>query len=330
MSENEFILLLSKQLSGDLRPEELAALKQWQSQSPENEQFAADMQAVWAQSAGYEKTFAPTLDADFNKIKAQIQVAQPSPLRVTWMRPLLRAAAAIALLITVVAGWQYFANPSTDLLMVAAGQAEKKQVLLPDGSQVWLRKGATLSFTAHFSGTERLVQLQGEAYFDIQHDAARPFKVNLDQGGQVTVLGTQFGINQTAAQTSVLVRSGKVRFAPASQSDGPVLVAQQKAIFKPTDQQIRVTKVPSLNEFSWQTGGLEFVNTPLEQVVLDLQQFYKVTIVLRNADIALCPHSAPLTSQPIEKVLETLALTHQLKVAKTGERSFELSGVGCQ
>lgn len=330
MSENEFILLLSKRLSGDITAQELVILEQWQAQSPDNEQFAADMQAVWAQSAGFQKTFSPALEADFNKIKAQIQVAPPKPLRVTWMRPLLRAAAAIALLVTVMVGWQYFAHSSTDIQVLAAGQAEKKQVLLPDGSQVWLRKGATISFPKHFSGTERLVQLTGEAYFEIQHDATHPFKVNLEQGGQVTVLGTQFGISQSSEQTTVLVRSGKVRFAPTAQSNGPELVKQQKAVYNHKDQQIRVSQVATLNELSWQTGGLEFVNTPLDQVAKDLEKYYQVTILLRNADIALCPHTAPLTSQPIEKVLETLALTHQLTVAKTGDRTYEWSGVGCR
>jgi ferric-dicitrate binding protein FerR (iron transport regulator) len=137
-------------------------------------------------------------------------------------------------------------------------------------------------------------------------------------------------VRQTAHQTAVVVRSGKVRFSPTAQTTGPVLTANQKAIFDHSAAQVRVSTLSSLNELAWQTGGLEFVNTPLDHVVVDLERYYGVKIALRNPAMSACPHSAPLTSQPIEKVLETLALTHQLKVKKMGERSFELSGGICR
>ena len=330
MKESEFILLLSKRFSGEITPTESTLLDEWLCQSPENEQFAKDTQRIWEKAEGYGKTFSPNLSTDFQKVQARIQNVVPTQMRASLGQRLMRAAAVVALLLVSIWGWQQFSTPSTSDLIVSAKDAGMEGIRLPDGSQIWLREGSQLTYAAKWTGKERSVKLNGEGYFEVQHDPAHPFKVELENGGTVEVLGTQFDVQQTDNQTVVLVRSGKVRFSPTNQSTGPILTANQKAIFDHSAAQVRVSNLISLNELSWQTGGLEFVNTPLDHVVSDLEQFYGVKIALRNPAMSTCPHSAPLTSQPIEKVLETLALTHQLKVKKVGEGSYELSGGQCR
>ncbi|MBC7774743.1 MAG: FecR domain-containing protein [Phycisphaerae bacterium] len=330
MKENEFILLLSKRFSGEISPVESTRLDEWLRQSPENEQFATEHQRIWEKAEGYGKTFSPNLDADFQKVQARIRnLAQPT-LRVSLGQRLMRAAAVIAVLLAAIWGWQQFSASSNAEVIVSGENTENESVGLPDGSRFWLRKGSQLTYEERWAGTERRVKLRGEGYFEVAHDPTHPFKVELEKGGSVEVLGTQFGVRQTADQTTVLVRSGKVRFSPTAQTAGPVLTANQKAVFDHSASQVRVSNLSSLNELSWQTGGLEFINTPLNHVVSDLERYYGVKIILRNPAMSNCPHSAPLTSQPIEKVLETLALTHQLKVKKMGERSFELIGGQCR
>jgi ferric-dicitrate binding protein FerR (iron transport regulator) len=330
MKESDFTLLLSKRFSGEISPEQSAILDEWLRRSPENSQFAADMQRIWEKAEGYGTTFSPNLDADFQKVQARIRQAAPTQLRATLGQKLMRAAAVLVLALASIWGWQQLASNPTQEIMVAAENAAPKKIALPDGSNVWLREGSRLTYAANFSGQSRQVKLQGEGYFEVAHDPAHPFKVELELGGSVEVLGTQFDVRQTADQTSVLVRSGKVRFSPAANTEGPVLTANQKAVFSRAEAQVRVSNLSSLNELSWQTGGLEFVNTPLSQVVRDLEQYYGVKINLRNEAMLGCPHSAPLTSQPIEKVLETLALTHDLKVKKLDARAFELNGGACR
>lgn len=330
MKESEYILLLSKRFSGEITPAESALLDEWLSQSAENKQFAADIQRIWDHSEGYGKTFTPNLEADFQKVQARIRTTSQTPMRATLGQRLMRVAAVLVLLLVSVWGWQQFSGASGTEVVITAEHSDKKSAELPDGTRIWLRGGSQLSYANQWTGKERRVKLQGEAYFEVEHDPARPFKVELENGGTVEVLGTQFNIQQSSDQTAVLVRSGKVRFSPNAKTAGPVLTANQKAVFDYSEAQVRVSNLSSLNELAWQTGGLEFVNTPLDQVVNDLEKYYSVKIALRNPAMNSCPHSAPLTSQPIEKVLETLALTHQLRVKKTGERSFELSGGQCR
>lgn len=330
MKESEFILLLSKRFSGEITPAESTLLDEWLRQSPENEQFAKDTQRIWEKAEGYGKTFSPNLSADFQKVQARILTVAPTQLRASLGQRLMRAAAVAMLLLASIWGWQQFSTPLASDIIVSAKNSGIESIGLPDGSKIWLREGSHLTYAAKWAGKERRVILHGEGYFEVQHDPAHPFKVELENGGTVEVLGTQFDVRQTENQTTVLVRSGKVRFSPTNQTSGPVLTANQKAVFDHSAAQVRVSNLSSLNELSWQTGGLEFVNTPLDHVVSDLEHFYGVKIALSNPAMSACPHSAPLTSQPIEKVLETLALTHEFKVKKMGEKSFELNGGTCR
>lgn len=328
MKESEYLLLLGKKFSGEITPNESVLLEQWLSQSSENQGTASRMQGIWDQAEGYGKTFNPDMNADFQKVMARIQPAG-QVMRPRWGGKLLRAAAAVAILAVALWGWQHMGNATAETTVVAEGSTPKN-VSLPDGSKVWLREGARLSYVSSWSGKERHVKLQGEGYFEVFHDPAHPFKIDLEKGGTVEVLGTRFDISQTENETSVLVRSGKVRFSPGSGAPGPVLTDQQKAVFNYTDDRVKVSAVNSLNELSWQTGGLEFINTPLQQVVIDLEKYYQVKINLRNPAMADCPYTAPLTRQPIEKVLESLSLAQGLKYRKTGEGQFELSGGVCR
>ncbi|MCC7465087.1 MAG: FecR domain-containing protein [Saprospiraceae bacterium] len=321
MKEIEYILLLQKQLNGELGPEESALLEQWLNASEENQMLATQVKQIWTKTAGYGKSFQPDLERDFQKVQARIRAENQVPMRATISRKLVRAAAVIALLITSVWGWTLYSD-SNALQTFAA--AETGSIQLNDGSTVWLRKGSQLQYPASLTADTREVRLQGEGFFQIKHDPSRPFIVHLENGGAVQVLGTEFDVSQEPQKTTVLVQSGKVRFSPQAGLEGLVLTAGHKAEFDHESDKIVHSLTNTLNDLAWQRGGLEFINTPLKQVVKDLEKYYSVTITLEAPGMEDVPHSAPLTNQPIEKVLESLALTHQITVEKTGETQYRL------
>lgn len=333
MQSNDYIiLLLSKRFSGEITPDESAVLKEWLDQSAENERLAAQLQQIWESAGHYEKTFSPDLDAAFRQLQSRIrQTEKPGTKVVPLGRQLLRIAAALALLVAAVWAYREFSAPSAIIKSFVAAE-DKRLIRLPDGSQVWLRRDAMVEFPEKFSGAERRINLMGEAYFEVAHDPARPFYVDLPNGDFVQVLGTQFGVRILADQsrTDVIVRSGKVLFAPKYQPNGVVLSARQKAISRRDETQLIVDKNVTLNELAWQTGGLEFISTPVNEVIADLEQYYNVKIALRNTALQYCLHTAPLTNQPIEKVLESLALTYQLRVTSPAPGQYVLSGGTCQ
>lgn len=331
---DDFICLLNKSLTGEITPAEAVLLREMIAQSPENHKLANELTQVWEHSAIIQKTFNPDLDHDFAQLQAKLRASEEKPLvRVIPMgQRLMRVAALFALLIAAVWTWNSFGGSNTPVRTETASNQDFRLLELPDGSRVWLRRAAQLQFPQQFDSKERRVQLSGEAYFEVAHNPAQPFKVELPDHGTVEVLGTQFNVCAlpTDNESSVLVRTGKVRFKPDNQKQSVVLIAGQKAAFNHEHAKILVTEPATLNELAWQTGGLEFVRTPLAKVISDLETYYRVKIELRNRNLSTCTYTAPLTNQPIDKVLESLALTYQMHVKKTTVAQYVLEGGNCQ
>ena len=331
MQEKDYILLLTKQFSGELTSAETDELQAWLVQSADHARLAAEFQQVWDKSAAYAPAFSPDLEADFRKVQARIQLAEVPRARVVPLgRRLLRAAAFIALLATAFWTYRSFVSPSVPQLTASAKAGIKREVALPDGTRVWLRQGSTLDFPQQFVDTERRVRLHGEAYFDVAHRDGQPFRVELPNRTFVEVLGTQFAIIQRDTQNTVLVRTGQVRFNTDEAGGNVILHPGEKATYNLPHNTLHKTQVATFNELAWQTGGLEFVKTPLSTVISDLEQYYNVKIVLRNPALHDCLHTAPLTNQPLEGVLQTLSLTYQLKVLHTTAGQYELVGGTCR
>jgi len=329
MQDFDFILLLQKRFSGEINPAESAALDSWINQSAENAQLAKQFQRIWEKSAETQRPFTLDLDAEFRQLQARIEKQKPAPV-VPIGRWALRAAAAVVLLLVSVWGYQQLVPPASVTLVEHAKNQDKRQLNLPDGTIVWLRKNAQLEYPKEFEKNQRLVKLSGEAYFEVAHQASRPFRIELPENGKVEVLGTRFNVRADQSATSILVRDGKVRYTPDQKTEGVLLTAGDKAVFQPEKAQVRLSKVSTFNELAWQTGGLEFVRTPLEDVIADLEGYYKVRIELRNQSLKQCRHTAPLTNQPIGQVLSSLALTYQFRVGNPAPGHYILSKGVCQ
>lgn len=328
-----YFSLLVKQWNGHIEPEELLELENWLRESPEHSRLAAEYQQAWnlTEQAPLTDTTRFDLDADFEKVWSKIQAAeQPVAkiVQVSWGARLLRVAAAVA--VVACATWAYFnLNQSENLIVETADNVDKKEVVLPDGTKVWLRRGAKLEHSTRFAeGKTRCVTLHGEAYFSVTHDASQHFCVATDNGAQVEVLGTEFNVSSSVSATTVVVKSGKVRFSPDTKQTGTVLTTGQKAIFNGSNR-IQVSNLTSFNDLAWQRDGLEFSQTPLSQVVADLNAFYNVNIELENNAMATCPYTAPLIKQPVEEVIQSLVTTYHFE-SKSAQGKIVLSGGICQ
>jgi transmembrane sensor len=330
-ANDDYILLLSKQFSGDISPREFEMLQSWLAQSPEHEQLATELRQVWDRTAGFSKNISPDLDVAFQQVQAKIRAdMQPRAKVVTFSRQLVRIAAALVLLLSGFWAYRQFSPPAS--MKVFAAKADKQFFQLPDGSRVWLRNNGTLEYPVEFEGKERHVRLLGEAYFEVEHDPAHPFIVDLPNGDVVKVLGTAFGVHNAQGQgrIDVLVRTGQVLFSPKRQPKGVVLTSHQKATYDLAESRIIIDKDATLNELAWQTGGLEFIGTPMEKVIADIESHYKVKINLRNITMRTCPHTALHTTQPIDEVLESLALAYQFRVTHSAPGQYELAGGTCR
>lgn len=336
MQELDFILLLQKQFNGEITSDESVVLDAWLKQSPQNEQLAAEYRRVWDEaSESRPPHFHLNMDAEFRRLLAGIErVERRTPARtVSISRLLLRVAAAVAVLLVATWGYRQFSGPASDLIVEHVREnGDVRKIVLPDGSNVWLRQRAEIKYPKQFSPDERRVQLKGEAYFEVAHRSEQPFRIALAGGGEVEVLGTEFNVRDVAGsdETSVLVRSGKVRYAPAGKTTSIVLAANDRAAFSRKNARLTRSKALTLNELAWQTGRLEFDSTPLRHVIADLEKYYGATIEMENRSMLDCSYSNTLTRQTLDEVLESFSLIYNIKVSRLATGSYRLSGGRCK
>lgn len=152
------------------------------------------------------------------------------------------------------------------------------QIILPDGSKVWLNAVSSIRYPTAFTGNERKVEVTGEVYFEIAQDANKPFKVNV-QDIEVKVLGTHFNINaytdEEVVKTTLL--SGSVGI---TKSSAVVILKPGQQARAANNQPVKVIDhVDVTEEVAWKNGSFSFQKADLQTVMRQIARWYDVEIV---------------------------------------------------
>jgi transmembrane sensor len=158
------------------------------------------------------------------------------------------------------------------------------QVVLPDGTKIWLNADSKISFPSQFNGETRTIQLSGEAYMEVAKDKAHPFIVE-SEGQRVEVLGTHFNINayvdEGTTKTTLLEGSVKVsslRGQTEAQLNGLILKPNQQAVLQGADH-LKIIPVNIEEAVSWQKGYFRFNDEKLRSIMKKLARWYNIEIV---------------------------------------------------
>ncbi len=152
---------------------------------------------------------------------------------------------------------------------------EIQSITLSDGTQVWLNAKSSLSYPVHFSGGTRMVELHGEAYFKVAHDAFHPFIVKAN-GIETKVLGTEFNVRcYTTDNTHVTLVNGMVE---VSGKDGRVRIRPNEDA-QLTDNGFMVKTVDVNDYVSWHTGTMSFDQCTLRDILQQLGNWYDVNVI---------------------------------------------------
>jgi hypothetical protein len=150
-------------------------------------------------------------------------------------------------------------------------------IRLPDGTEVWLNAASSIRYPTSFSGKDRVVDITGEAYFEVAKNVDRPFKIAVNGGTRIDVLGTHFNVNAYPDEPSVntTLLEGAVR----------VLKGIDKAVLKP-GQQARVTEAVKVVDgvdvdkvMAWKNGFFNFEGMQLREVMQQLARWYDIEVV---------------------------------------------------
>ena len=164
------------------------------------------------------------------------------------------------------------------LLTLSTPRGKDHQVLLSDGTSVWLNADSRLEFPEAFAGKERRVRLQGEAYFEVAKDASRPFIVETDYF-TTTVHGTTFNLSAYAGQTAkVVLIEGSVSVMGNGQSERLMITPGTLATFDSQQAVFHLTEVDTYPYTQWREGFFYFDDATLYEVMQALGRWYNVNI----------------------------------------------------
>jgi ferric-dicitrate binding protein FerR (iron transport regulator) len=171
---------------------------------------------------------------------------------------------------------------------------------LSDGSHVWLNSGSSIKYPVAFIGKERVVEITGEAYFEVKHNAQQPFKVHLPNGSIVEDIGTSFNINSYSDEDDIKTTliEGSVRITPLSPAGGGGLSASpnrerpgvdQGVVLKPGQQAVATgnsllnTRSADLDEvLAWKNGKFVFNKTDIQTTMRQIARWYDVEIEYKD------------------------------------------------
>jgi transmembrane sensor len=302
--------LLVKYLLQEASPEERRRVDLWLAADPANQRHFDDLRLIWEKSSraslpdieGEEETAWQALHEKLQK------PARRTPIRaIRWTAIATTAAAAIAIFL-------WWRSTPVTMQQIASGNAIRIDTLA-DGSIVTLNKHSSLSQPSTFAGKERIVSLQGEAFFQIAPDKNRPFRVQVN-GMTITVLGTSFNVRTQNKKTIILVETGLIEVK--NRKTGIRVAAGETTTLDlndPTPQ-----KQPAGTDVYKYYQPRVFVcrDTPLGELADALNQAYGDSIMIATPALRQLPITTTFHNESLPTILGVISATLNIKVQSTG------------
>ncbi|MCA2989403.1 FecR domain-containing protein [Gemmatimonas sp.] len=316
-------LLLDRYLAGDLPLAERARVERWLEAHPRDAQLLRE-----APRAALGAAQAANTDAAWRALSARLEAASQDDLAARrsraargaprgtlapWMRRVTGAAAALVIALGGVATWQATRGGS-----IAAPLGRDVTAQLPDGSRVTLAAGSRLRWGGRFGRGARDVALEGEGYFDVVHDEARPFRVRT-RNAVAQDVGTRFVVRAwpELPEVDVAVEEGVVALMDTLRppmEQATLLHAGQRGRLRESGVVVTSDVASAL---AWMRGELVFDESPLTEVLPAIGRRFDVSV---TADAALAGRrlTARFAAQSLDDVLTALRLSLGVRVERSG------------
>ncbi len=308
--------------------EDLTAFREWINRSPQHQQEIKRLSALWS-----ELNILTELAVPLKK--------SPQPVSNPFLR---RAAVFAALALLVIGGAVFYFSPralpdgGTSNALYSTSIGEQKPVTLADGSKVLLNTSSRIQ--VNYDAQRREVHLlAGEAYFQVAHNAERPFLVYAGDN-IVRAVGTAFTVRLKKQDVEVVVTEGTVELSAVANGGGDALTesgvrsvtrlgdvhAGQRAAFNKEVESIQSVRPPEIKrELSWREGVLSFSGEPLEQVVEEVSRYTPVTFVISDPAIRDIHIGGYFKVGETDAMLEALETSFGVRVNRVNDRLVYLA-----
>lgn len=264
--------LLHRFFEGKVTSKEKKDIKQWIAESDEHR----------------DQLFKERMIFDAMIVSGKIPNSQSEPVK---RKPLLRvfvelSKIAAVVVVMLIAGIYFYTqkmneiNLATNTIIVPVGQ--RANIQLPDGTNVWLNARTQMTYPAYFTGAKREIELNGEAYFEVSHDAEKPFVVHT-KSFEVKVLGTKFNVkayNDTEDFTTALME-GSVEVTNTMNKNNTIrLLPDQKVDYR--EGRLFRSSIEDYDIYRWREGLMCFKDIQFIDLIRQFENSYGVSIIIEN------------------------------------------------
>lgn len=315
-------------------------IEHWLSLSPENKARLDELEAAWVESGKLKirpvvvdvddawSTLSAKMDADEQK---SVSIA-PKQQRVSFIQTFTRIAAVVVLAVGLWAIRDAILKPK---LQMFASEERIEQLDLADGSRVSLNENTTIIVPNEFAEGTRELEIEGEAFFEIKPDKAKPFIVRADEA-YIKVLGTSFNVKalEASRDVEVFVEEGMVKLYAieelSNDTASVILTVGETGVYDRDTKEVMKVAETSAEVLFWLDKTLIFEETRLSRVFEILAISYEAEISVEDSTISNCELDATFKNEEIDYILEVIAITFGLEVEKTDQRSYYIKGEGCE
>ncbi len=298
--------ILMRYLQNETNSEDLLFLNNWMKQSPGNKDFLFGIEELWVKRLLGRDLMHDRVVAASIKFKAKLKQRRKRFKILT----ISKYAAIAVLVIGAISFLGFFLSESdfvkTRGMNLIVADSGVKEVQLPDGSKIWLNEGGCLRCFSDNSD-DRVVYLEGEAYFEVAKNEGKPFLV-VTENLAVKVLGTSFNVRaqKGADVCETTLMNGSVELRERGNNGSVILEPGQKAELNIQNKRFRVVQVVPENEIVWKSKFITFKNATISEIARTLERFYNVKVVLGENVNGNTYSGALKRKETIDVVLQSL------------------------
>ncbi|MDR1402167.1 MAG: FecR domain-containing protein [Tannerellaceae bacterium] len=306
--------LLARYITGDVSLKEKEYIQQWIEASEENRKEFMRLRILYDMSLAHEQ----------GQEQEQTLSQSGKPAKRIFLE-----LAKIAAIICITFGCSYYFlshslekedEVAMQTLHIPAGQ--RAELTLTDGTKVWLNALTTLTFPNRFTKDSREVYLDGEAYFDVSHNAGKIFTVNTSRY-LVNVYGTEFNVSAYSRNDlfETALMNGSVEVVALHDTQKIRLSPGRQVYLK--DGKLVSDSILDYNHFLWKKGVISFEHERMEDILVKLRLYYDIAIENKNATINNMRYTGKFyTKDGVEHVLNVLKIPTKLRFTKDNENNI--------
>lgn len=342
-TENKFYDLFGLQLSGEISTTQIEELQQLIREHPALHNLYTELLNTPTPAPYNSETLEQAYAGHYINKKFLPELQQPAVKTLsvahkktkTWLGYISFAAASV---IAIVLGF-YFLNKSTVTEAVKTSKNEmttpkgsKSKVVLPDGTKVFLNADSRIVYEEDFNKKTREVALTGEAYFDVMHDAARPFIIHTGKA-DIKVLGTTFNVRNYPGEEFIETALIRGRIEVSLEND-----QSKKIILKPSEKLVLSRKTIAdkesksgnvlilshitlkdsvVAETSWMNNRIILIDKPLYEIATELERQFNMKVIFKSPATKNYHYTINVENSSPQEIMEILELSRKINYTLT-------------